>query len=274
MKKEFDVIKENLKSLADFEHLNKSILLSQIEEAACLIGANSIDYKDASDIFQDVFAFPLMSDAFMAFCNCLELKGCFKTYSNDCDRDKFKIVSLTDNLYTKDAYQKLSSNVLMSADFENTFTTVCEAVYSKRSDYAILPLFNSHDGLIISIYRLLQKYELKIISAAKVMVNDNENETDFILAGRALSDEAVSYDRIMLSLTHNYDDTISDLLNAMRVIGAFPVSITTLPLEYTDERTESLVTFDISQCRCNAVCAFIKAALPEANVVGIYSYVK
>lgn len=272
MNNEFYKIKNNVKFVSESEHVLRSILNGQIEETAILHKQQNLEYRDAARIFMEIFDRPLLSREYILFCEFLDKKGCFGKFKK-WNSFNVRTVSLIDNLYSKDAFQSFNKKFTLVPDYENSFASLCEAVYSNRSFYAILPLFNTLDGLITSVYRLIQKYELKIVASTKVSIGTGETETEFVLVTHHKS-EFVSNDRFLVSITHNYGESIIDLMASLKPVNVFPCSINTLPLSYTDDRCESIITFDTSACGYDALCCFFETALPQSNIVGIYSIVK
>jgi len=274
MEDKIHIIKNNLKIAEVSESVGRNILKSQTEEFAYLIKGASLVEDEIAGIFQEVFNKPCLSGEFMSCCKliCEDISAVSGSTNSKSVENSAACV---DNSYSYTAFQKFNSEFSLNADAEKDFNSVCEAVYSDRSRFAVLPLFNSRDGLMISLYKLLQRYDLKIVSSTNVLMNDGEMETEFFLLSHTLSDfENNNYTRLMLSVTHGYGNIISELLIAMSSCGISSLSINTLPLEYTDERCESLITFDISLCSIKAICMFLRYALPDANIIGIYSIVK
>lgn len=272
MDKKSSIIKDNIKFVTKTDHIQNKLLKGIIEETALLYKDKIRKYSEAEHIFKEVFDMPLLSNEYILFCNILSKNGCFDS-SNINYKLGVKTVSLMDNLYSKNAFQLFCKHYSLRADYENTFISMCEAVYSERSFYAILPLFNTVDGLITSVYKLIQRYELKIVASTKVIVGNGDTETEFVLVTHNKS----SFDfgeRLIISVTHNYGEDIIDLMTALSSVGICPHTINTLPLSYTDDRCESLITFDISSCDSDTLYCFFKTALPHANIVGIYSIVK
>ena len=268
----FETIKKNVKSLKNARNIHVNMVMGEIEEAAFMMKGNVLSYTEAAKLFSSIFEYPLLSSEYMFFCHQLAICNCFLESKTD-EVINSSCVSLMDNLYSKEAFQNFSKYFLISTDFDNSFTALCEAVYSHRTKYAILPLSNTLDGIITSIYRLIQKYELRIAASTKVLTSNGENETEFVLVTNSRT-ESESCSRLMVSITHKYGENIVELLSALKSIGIVPLSIDTLPLSYTDERCESLINFDISTCVIKAVSCFLKTALPQANIVGMYSIVK
>ena len=274
MKDKIHIIKSNLKIAEASESVCRNILKSQTEEFSYLIKEASIGDDEASYIFQKVFNKPYLSGEFISCCKLIcENDRVLSDFQNSELAENS--AAYVDNTYSYTAFQKFNSELSLNADMEKDFNSVCEAVYSDRSRFAVLPLFNSRDGLMISLYKLLQRYDLKIVSSTNVLMNDGEMETEFFLLSHTLPNyENSNYTRLMLSVTHRYGNIISELLTAMSSCGINSLSINTLPLEYTDERCESLITFDISSCSIKAIRMFLRYALPDANIIGIYSIVK
>jgi hypothetical protein len=275
MEHKISVIKDNLKTAEKAGILSHTIIQGQIEELAQLFKGEKLTKEIVSNIFQMVFPTPLLSESYLSFCSLICDKKDTESSHKKTERTKAEAVSYLDNNYSKKTIELLNEHFVFLEESESDFNSVCESVYSGRSHYGIIPLLNSRDGLIISLYKLLQKYDLKIVASAKVLMDDGNTETEFVLICRNLSSIILSEDlRLILSITHNYDNTVAELLKATASQNIKLKSINTLPLEYTDDRCESVIMFDISACNLDGLCCFLQAAFPEANIVGIYSIVK
>lgn len=274
MERKFSVIKENLKSAQSAENLAGAIKKGQIEELAQLLNSENLSWDVVADTYTNVFGLPLLSENFFWFCSLL-CNGNIALSRQKKEDTKTETVSYLDNRYSHRAIELLNNSFNLHSETESDFNSVCESVYSGRSLYGVIPLLNSRDGLIISLYKLLQKYDLKISASAKILMDDGDTETEFVLVSKKASSRVFSDDlRLMLSITHNYDSTVAEFLNSTASHNVILRSVNTLPLEYTDERCESVMIFDISACNVDAFNCFLHYALPEASIVGIYSIVK
>lgn len=63
------------------------------------------------------------------------------------------------------------------------FNNVCENIISDKT-FGIVPIMNSNDGRLMSFYRLLDKYDLKISSTCDVENLNGDNITTFALVGK------------------------------------------------------------------------------------------
>ncbi|MBQ8474472.1 MAG: hypothetical protein IJ499_02275, partial [Clostridia bacterium] len=165
-----------------------------------------------------------------------------------------------------------NNTVVLQSEAEHDFTSVCEAAYSGRSKFAILPLYNTSNGLMVSLYRSLQKYDLKICLGTSVIMDDDVSESYFFL----LSHEKHFFryaDHILLDVTRTADGSIHKLLYILSEFGVKVKSFNSLPLEYTDERCENIIFLDCSKTDMNALMCYISSALSDANIIGIFPFV-
>lgn len=272
MNRDMHNIRKNVNVAKKSYNLSCDILNGQIEEFVSLFENAEANYENIATLYSELFDEPYLSKIFIRTCYSLSERNIL--LSKYFEIDSFPAtVSYVDNSYSRKALEKFKSIVNVHSEAENDFVAVCESVYSKRSKYGVLPLLNTRDGLILSLYKILQKYDLKIIASTKVVMNDGETETEFFLISRDVFITSVC-NRLILSTTHSYDSTLVELLYALKSVGVKLLSINTLPLEYTDERCENLLIIDLLSCRHEAICCFLSAALPDANIVGIYNYVK
>lgn len=273
MKNKLSVIRDNLLLASSSKKLADAIVASQREEIVIALGTGSVSFEEAAEIFSQTFDSPLLSAEFLSF--CIELSNSGKLIG--CDSFNFLNngkISCMQNEYSDAALKLLGEKLRLEKEFESDFASVCEAVYSKRCDYALLPLYNTRDGLIVSLYKLVQRYDLHIFASVRVLMADGNTETEFFV----VSDKPQYYEkpisRILLSVTHFSDDTVSHLLSAFSENGIIVKYINTLPIQYTDDKTESVMILDVSAVPVLSVKCFIEAALPYSTTVGVYSIVK
>ncbi len=272
---QFSVIKSNLKVAFNAIEFSNSVTLGQIEEVVSLLKDSSLSFNDVKDVFLDIFNRPLLSGEYLQF--CFAMTGAVLIYGDhNSGTIPYGKVSYLHNDYSYAAFKKLCPFSDGKPDIETDFNSVLEAVHSGRCKYALVPLYNTRDGLITSLYRLVQKYELKIISSTRVLMSDGNTETEFFLVSSALHmSQGDSNKRLMLSVIHPWDRTVADLLSAMAFCKIGLCSFNSLPIEYTDERCDSVMIFDISEKSVVALECFLQTALPEtAATIGYYNYVK
>ena len=274
MDKNLSVIKTNAEYAKKCRSFSECVISSQIEELLLLYENNSFSEADeVADVFKNVFELPLLSSDFLQFCMYVCKAKLFSFRDDNPPLYNNKIACLH-NEYCEDALESLKRYMELEAEFENDFTSVCEAVYSKRCNYALLPLYNTHDGLIVSMYKLMQKYDLHISSSTRVLMSDGSTETDFFLISNGICNISEMPSRLFLSVVSSSDDTVAQLLHSFCKCDISVMYINTLPVYYADDRMETVMIVDISNVNADAVKLFLKASLAYSTVVGVYPIVK
>lgn len=267
-------LKSNVQLAVTAGKASEDILKGQIEELVFCLKDDLLTYRDALRYFSYVFNYPALSTEFYSFCEALSMSGLLKSAENT-DLNLNRKISLLENSYSKAALKSFEYYFRSSSEVETEtdFNSVCESAYSGRSTFALLPLYNTSDGLMISFYRLLLRYDLKVIAGNSVLMNDGISETKFFLVSHEKFD-LTNVDHIMLDVTLPYDGSIHKFLYIVSEFGVVVKSVNTLPLEYTDERSEHVVLLDVSNADINALRCFIHSALDDAAIIGAFPLVK
>lgn len=274
MEKKFSVIKDNIRIAHNAVSYSEAVYNGQMEEIISVLKGKSLTYKEAVKLYESVFSLQLISSSFLRFCIALDSANILRGEKAVAEPLGGNAVYLS-NVYSLAAIEKLDKEICkFKWEAETDFTSACEAVYSGRCKYALIPLYNTKDGLIVSLYRLIQKYDLRIVSSVRVVMNDGITETEFFLLTAQDRQIFFGNNHLMLSINHEYDSTLSDILSSMVNCGAVLKYINSLPVEYTDERSESVAVFDITDISLTALKCFLSPLISNYTVVGIYSQVK
>lgn len=273
MDQQLSVIRENLATAISSRKVSDAVVFAQYEELVHVLSDTKLSFAEAYELYCSVFSFSLLSREFFNYCISLAMYGIL---TDDVPNTSLEIgtTSLLFNAYSEKALERFSDYIGNDFEQESDFTSVCESVYSKRCKYALVPLYNTRDGLIISLYKLIQRYDLHLCSSTRVLMGDGNTETDFFLVTNQPVLISENENRIFLSLTHSADMTLSALVSAVCSCGVVLKYINTLPIEYTDDRNESVILLEVADVPLTAVRCFIEYALPNASVLGIYSIVK
>lgn len=122
----------------------------------------------------------------------------------------------------------------LTARFVHSFADACEDVASGESEYCILPIENSREGVLPTVYSLLSRHELFIIRVCSV--ESLEITTKFALLCRGRRDIMNFSDAKYITLRLSGQDASawSRLHIGAEVLGVETVSMVSLPLGYTD----------------------------------------
>ncbi len=177
------------------------------------------------------------------------------------------------NSFSDKAYGIFAQSVAgMTAEYYPGFAQACEEVYDNRCKYAILPLYTSTDGRLISFQKLIAKYDLKICMTTEIVVSE-ENTMHFALLRRGISvPETQDYTDITLVLPEEV--SIGRFLGACEVLGANAVTINTIPLTYADGTQEFCIHFHTVKADITALLLFFEASQIRYTLDGIYTHIR
>ena len=177
---EISVLRDNLKWLMHDSEASADIrsgIAKQIAQA--IKGKYSLPTpEDAFSLYRSVCDGVAGDSLFAEVCR--QLKPCDISTQGYCEPKNVTYfrTPMTDRAYKCFANQFPSLRAVYSTDFKSA----CEDVYYDRSDACILPLESSEDGLITSFRRMLTRYELKIVSKAKIDLQDDGYQTLALLS--------------------------------------------------------------------------------------------
>ena len=273
MKHKCEVIKANLLEAKRQGLVSDAVYKGQVEELGRLVRDELLDFSQVIEFFRDVFDQPYLSREFMMYLSVIKNYYSFEAFAVEDIFDQNNLISYLKNRYSTEALERFIDICGGEAEYEADFNSVCESVYSGRSVYAVVPLSNTTDGLHVSLYKLLLKYDLKIVAATSIIMADGVTESKFVLATK--SDTVLNNaTNALISFTSEVDSFLPKLLEITTSVGIKVKLINTLPLEYTDDRYEIIIDFDLSSFDVDVFRAFIKFALPDCNIIGMYYTVK
>lgn len=125
--------------------------------------------------------------------------------------------------YTDSAYLHFASllNGCRAAYAQNV-SSVCRDVYNGVSEYCILPIENSAEGLLNSFAALIARYELKIVAVCDISSADGSKTTRFALLRKRLSPLLLEKGKphfLEISVVLQKNPSVSDLLSAAQLCG-------------------------------------------------------
>lgn len=231
---------------------------------------------EAAAIFEEIDGGSMTSPEFAAFCCAFsdEYGGSLTKFTeSEAVHDVPKIAYLQ-NTFSDRAYRLFSSRFgKASAVYFPGFREVCEEVYNGGCSYAILPISNSNDGQLNSFRKLISKYDLKIVLAADVEMND-DSVMRFALLQKGLDLSTVSKMRY-LELSVVLDNSeYGEFLSACDTLGALVLMMNSVPLEYSDDRFGLSLQFDITAAVSDALFFFLEGSHIRYDTVGIYDIIR
>lgn len=185
MKEKMQTISENLKWSLKADRENRDIITGIMRSLAVLVKNRYPTYMPSYgyiwDIYNRVEKDEVKADRYAIFIK--ELHSVYKSLNHN-PRDQILIsdssehitgsVSYVKNPAAEKALSAFSAAGRLTRVVSTDFKNACENVYYDRTEYCLLPLENSSEGLLYAFRRLAEKYELKILSAVKIALNDDE----------------------------------------------------------------------------------------------------
>lgn len=182
-------------------------------------------------------------------------------------------VAYMQNTFSDKAYRAFSSRFeRISASYYPGFREVCEEVYNGRCRFAMLPVFSSRDGQLVSFRKLISKYDLKITLVTDVVMND-DSIMRFALLQKGITDRAFRK-HPFLDISVVLDSTEYGMfLSACETLGAVVLMLHSIPLEYADDRYGLTLQLDIRNTSRDALFFFLEGSHIRYDIVGVYDIV-
>ncbi len=169
------------------------------------------------------------------------------------------------------AFQRKDSSLTPS--YVRSFADACEDVAAELSDFCILPIENSREGSLLTVYGLIERYELFI---ARVCSMETDGiTTKYALLCRGFRDimeaDAQQYIAVRLS---GYDKLLwTRLYTGAAVLGAEIVKTVSIPLGYTDGYAH-ICTFAGSGEALFALLLFLATVRADYTPMGAYEIIQ
>ncbi len=273
MKSKYEIIKSNLTDAKQSKLVSEAVICGQVEELSHLVLRDGLSFSQAVDEFRYVFDASFLSKEFLLYASYISPYYLSDFLRIDDLFDDSSITSYLKNRYSTEALDRFINICGGESELEADFNSVCESVYSGRSNYAVIPFSNTSDGLHVSLYKLILKYDLKIVASTNVIMADGITESKFVLLAKndIVSSKATN---ALISFTAEIDSFLPKLLQVISNSDIKVKMINTLPLEYTDDRYEIIIDFYLNGFEINAFNLFVKSALPDCNIIGMYYTIK
>ena len=210
---------------------------------------------------------------FAFFCRAFASEIPIKFFESEEDDEYVPKIAYLQNTFSDKAYSRFSQNFsFIAAIYFTEFREVCEEVYYGRCSHALLPIYNSRDGMLMSFYRLILKYDLKIISVCNIKMTD-ESVMRYALLSKNLPRKLTSkYIDISVVLTDS--NSCGRLVSSLEILGAEVVMLNSYPLEYSDDGNGLILQLDISSSKINAVVLYLEGSKFRYNILGNYDIIK
>ncbi len=164
-------------------------------------------------------------------------------------------------------FQKKNSRLIPS--YVRSFTDACEDVSAGVCDYCILPIENSREGALLTVYGLIERYELFI--ARVVSIENNEITTKFALLCRGFHGimESDNRQNIDLRLSARDKEVWAQIYTGANVLGVSFIKTVAVPLGYTDGYAH-ICTFSANGETLFAFLLFLSTIRADYTIIGTY----
>jgi len=196
------------------------------------------------------------------------------------------------NPYSDEAYEKFSQKVTNPvAVIANSFVGVCEEVSYGRAGYCILPIANSDNGMLTGFYKMMDKYDLKIMYTCDVTREESgeESRTQMALLRRGISKKLCDTgEGEFIEISAGFGGSsigygtaqLGEMMTAMEATGAEIKRVSSVPISYTDDKFLYNILLNIgrkkSECAHNileALLLFLEFTVPDYSVIGLYGHI-
>lgn len=169
------------------------------------------------------------------------------------------------------AFQKKDNDLMPS--YVHSFADACEEVAAELSDYCILPIENSREGALLTVYGLIERYELFIARVCSIEIDGII--TKYALLCRGFRDiiehDGPQYVALRLS---GHDRLLwPRLYTGACVLGAEIVKTVSIPLSYTDGYAH-ICTFAGSGEALFALLLFLATVRVDYTPMGAYEIIQ
>ncbi len=187
-------------------------------------------------------------------------------------------VAYLKNPLTDIAYSSFSK-VLHSArvSYEESFLSVCEAVYYNKVPYCILPIENYEDGRLTGFINMIRKYELKIVLTCNVE-SANGKITKFALLKRELTKieckKGISDGEYLeIGFSFGEQSKLHTILLAANFFGFNLNKVDSLPVYYSEKEYYYDVVFS-GNGELNKFLYWLDFEFPRYEILGLYTSIK
>ncbi len=179
--------------------------------------------------------------------------------------------------YTDSAYLRFASLLKgCRAAYAQNVTSVCQDVYNGISEYCILPIENSAEGLLNSFAALIARYELKIVSVCDISSADGSKTTRFALLRKRLSPLLIEKGQphfLEISVALQDAPSVSDLLSAAQLCGLQVERVHTVAAQESENTHILHAVFTATQEQTAVFLLYLSMEAPQFVPIGLYQLI-
>jgi hypothetical protein len=178
-----------------------------------------------------------------------------------------KIAYWSSNQYSKTAFDSFSALFNKCEGIQlDSFTLVCETV-EEDDIFGIIPIINSSDGRLMSFYRLMDKYDLKILAVCRVDNPNGEGFTKFALVCKKIFD-------IKPNAQKNIELVISgsvvNFITLSEIFKARVKEVTSIPSPHNEFDLTNYVTINLPHSELSAAWLYFYIFGGDVDLIGYY----
>ncbi len=208
---------------------------------------------------------------------CLEYAKAAKfrnARSSPADEEPIEKIAYMQNTYSDRAYRVLSPSGKTAAVYFPGFREACEEVYYERYSHTLLPIYSSADGVLLSFYKLLLKYDLRIVRSCTVSTND-DGCMKYALAAKYPAEKGTSSaETVDISVVLSEGEKYGAFISACEVFGASVTTVNSITLDYTDDNCGILLQLDTKSADLPGLRLFLDSSRLRCSIIGQYNTVK
>ena len=180
-------------------------------------------------------------------------------------------IAYMQNSFSDKAYRVFASGFdKIPAVYFPGFKEAAEEVYYGRSSHAILPVFNSHDGMLMSFYRILLRYDLRINASCDIGINDDDIMRYALVSKHLSGGSGMRYVDISVVLGDGDVGTYGSLLSSCEALGASVLTLNSHPLEYSDDGCGLIVQLKLDSGITGALRLLLDGSHVRYTMIGEY----
>ena len=179
-------------------------------------------------------------------------------------------VAFAENRFFLSAFAVFSKKVQgLTSSYVRSFTDACNDVSAGVCDYCILPIENSREGTLVTVYSMIERHDLFIFRVCEI--ESEEITTKFALLCRRMHGIIDSQNRQRAEIRIMVRDSSlwSRIYTGAEVIGAVLEKTVAVPLVYTDGYAH-ICTFSGNNDALFAFLLFLSAIRVDYTLIGLY----
>lgn len=158
---------------------------------------------------------------------------------------------------------------MLTSSSVRSFSDACEDVSSGACEWCILPIENSRDGALLTVYNLIERYELCISRVCSVKSDEITTKFALLCSGFHGIIETYGKQNVVLRMTSRDNLIWSRIYTCAAVLGIELIKTVAVPLGYTDGYAH-ICTFAADGESLFAFLLFLSTIRADYTLMGAY----